>query len=93
MKTTVLLAVLALAGCDTQSSDYRAVNEMCHSAQTIAAWNDCVERGGAQVRARQARAQAREEAMDDAMAAGIIVGNFNRPRRMECMLIGNIVTC
>lgn len=90
MRAVMLLATLALAGCGTTSS-YRTVNDQCTWARTVPDWNHCVERANAREEARIQHAQYREEALDDAMAAGIIVGNFNQPR--SCMNIGGIVTC
>lgn len=83
MKRIALLAVLALAGCDTTAEDHQEAVRSCAWTQTVRDWNLCIERANDRITARHNR--------DDAIA-GAMLQNWANSRR-ECMNIGGIVTC
>lgn len=85
----IAFAVLALAGCATRGE---TAWKACEQVKDYKAWGDCFNSRMPQVASvSDERSRRREEAVDDAVAAGLLIDYATRPR--SCMAIGGIVTC
>lgn len=96
MKILAVALALSLAGCSAGGDpDFVASNRECRHAPN---WDACINGYIARMEARRARdeveaerSRRREEALDDAVAAGILIDYAARPR--SCMNVGGIITC
>lgn len=104
MRTILMLALVALAGCGTETA-YDRTNRACRFAENVPAWNRCVEEVTATMareRAEEAsRPVTRERSTDSDDAAGLLLlggaaflGGYNSSRpTITCTSIGGITTC
>lgn len=91
----VLLVVLALAGCASQTPGQRAWNA-CEAVKDYAAWGECFDRNMSR-ETHRSNGQSEAEAAATLLLLGITAFGegytSRRSSRVICTNIGGIVTC